>query len=51
LFQKMARPFHAFRSPQEGTLFSVRHATVHAWHPVHRSRSITIPHLGIAAAP
>ena len=50
MFQKIARPFHAFMSPQAETLFSIRQATVQAWQPVQRSRSMTIPHFGIATS-
>ena len=33
------------RNTPSGTSISALHATEHAWHPVHRRRSTTIPYL------
>src|SRR5574341_642445 len=41
--QLMVRPRTASLAPTAGTLFSALQAMVHAWQPVQRSRSITIP--------
>src|SRR3990170_2231953 len=50
-FQKIARSLRTSTSPPIGTLFSIRHATMHAWHAVHLSRSITMPQRAMSRAP
>src|SRR6266545_7917820 len=51
LIQDMSRPCEAVSGVENGTLFSCLQATTHAWHPVHRSRSMTRPHLAIGPYP
>jgi hypothetical protein len=47
LFQKISLLILCSSGDPYGTLFSALQAVEHAWQPVHLSRSITIPHLGI----
>src|SRR3990172_9046835 len=50
-FQKIARSLWTSSSPAIGTLFSIRHATMHASHAVHLSRSITMPQRVMSRTP
>jgi hypothetical protein len=43
----MMRPRAASFGGTQETLFSVWHATVHAWQAVHFAKSITIPQRGM----
>src|SRR5208283_2413926 len=49
--QCMDRNFAEFSAFDGGTLFSIWHAITHAWHAVHLSKSITIPHLAMLFLP
>src|SRR3989339_1066649 len=48
--QPMDRNIAASPGLGGGTLFSIWQAMTHAWHAVHLSRSITIPHLIIPSS-
>jgi hypothetical protein len=48
LFQKISLLVLCSSGDPCGTLFSALQAVEHAWQPVHLSKSITIPHLGIS---
>src|SRR4030067_3852432 len=50
LIQPMDRDNAASSGFGGGTLFSIWQAMTHAWHAVHLSRSITIPHLIIPSS-
>src|SRR5574342_149790 len=49
--QLMTRSFPASFSPTAGTLFSALQAITHAWQPVQRSKSITMPQSATSCPP